>query len=328
MVRQDRGLTPAEETELQETLERDPRFRERFEQAAEVWTGFDRADLGGDFDWREEEPAQSWGVFRTWHGIAAVGVVLLGLGWVMLPDRGRSSTEFIIAQEESTHRLEDGSMVRINRGSELEIEDRLDRRQVQLHRGEAYFVVAPDASRPFVVAVNGFEVTAVGTEFNVRHLGDGLEVVVAEGIVDVDLAESVPAIEPTAEADRNSGVIPSGFERQRLTGGSGVKVDREWGDEMSAWEVVELPAPNLEARLAWQADLLMLGGDTLANIAESFERKTGHHMVIADPALLSLEIGGRFPSDDPRGFLQVLQNNYGIDWRENEAGELVVGSRP
>ena len=51
--------------------------------------------------------------------------------------------------------------------------------------GEAYFTVAKNPGRPFVVAAGGVGVRAVGTAFNVRLDSDAVEVLVTEGRVQV-----------------------------------------------------------------------------------------------------------------------------------------------
>lgn len=58
-------------------------------------------------------------------------------------------------------------------------------RRVELQSGEAYFDVARDPARPFVVRAGGGEVRVVGTSFNVRHLQQSTDVTVREGTVNV-----------------------------------------------------------------------------------------------------------------------------------------------
>lgn len=69
--------------------------------------------------------------------------------------------------------LSDSSEVWINSASELEYPVRFSGQQrVVRLKGEAYFKVRADASRPFVVIANGIEVSALGTEFNVNTYTD------------------------------------------------------------------------------------------------------------------------------------------------------------
>ena len=54
-------------------------------------------------------------------------------------------------------------------------------RRIDLIHGDAYFEVAKDPMRPFVVSVDRARVVAAGTQFYVERDHDGLIVLVTEG---------------------------------------------------------------------------------------------------------------------------------------------------
>ncbi|MBS0363297.1 MAG: FecR domain-containing protein [Proteobacteria bacterium] len=86
-------------------------------------------------------------------------------------------------------RLADGSDVRMNAMTTLDVRLGAGRRRVRLGDGEASFDVAKDASRPFVISVGDEQVRVVGTAFNIRHY-DGLFVLtVSRGIVEAHGAD-------------------------------------------------------------------------------------------------------------------------------------------
>jgi transmembrane sensor len=59
-------------------------------------------------------------------------------------------------------------------------------------KGEAFFKVSADKSRPFIISINDVKVTVVGTAFNVKGDGKGTIVIVESGIVKVNnLKDSV-----------------------------------------------------------------------------------------------------------------------------------------
>src|SRR3546814_16020939 len=58
-------------------------------------------------------------------------------------------------------------------------------RQIALKSGEAWFQVAKDRARPFVVEIGDVRVRAVGTAFSVRREANGVDVQVTEGVVEV-----------------------------------------------------------------------------------------------------------------------------------------------
>lgn len=75
--------------------------------------------------------------------------------------------------ERRTATLVDGSRVELDGGSAIEVRFEAGRRRVRLLSGEAWFEVAPDPARPFVVEAAGGEVTALGTAFDVALTKEG-----------------------------------------------------------------------------------------------------------------------------------------------------------
>jgi ferric-dicitrate binding protein FerR (iron transport regulator) len=73
--------------------------------------------------------------------------------------------------------LPDGSLVWLNASSSIHFPTSFTEkdRRVEI-TGEAYFEVAKDASKPFIVAVNNSEVQVLGTHFNVNAYNDEEEV--------------------------------------------------------------------------------------------------------------------------------------------------------
>ena len=82
--------------------------------------------------------------------------------------------------------LSDGTTVWLNSGSSIEFGD-LDKQKVRQVRltGEAFFSVAGDPKRPFIVHTPEFRVKVLGTRFNVNTYNEIKTVVLVEGSVDV-----------------------------------------------------------------------------------------------------------------------------------------------
>lgn len=89
------------------------------------------------------------------------------------------------ASEQRVVRLDDGSWVRLNVNSRIRVAFTPHERRLVLTRGEAFFDVAHDAARPFIVAADGTKVRAVGTKFDVRDQGEAVQVTLLEGRVRV-----------------------------------------------------------------------------------------------------------------------------------------------
>ena len=84
--------------------------------------------------------------------------------------------------------LADGSVVTLNAGSSITVAMTSTERFVKLRDSEAFFSVAHDADRPFIVDSGQAQVRVLGTQFNVVSSGGLLEVGVQEGRVEVAFA--------------------------------------------------------------------------------------------------------------------------------------------
>ena len=130
-------------------------------------------------------------VTRSLKGVVVVAVVLLAV-LVAVWQGGRTSEATsepraftTLPGQRATVTLTDGTHVRLNADSELTVPAAFaeDRREVRL-RGEAFFEVAEDASRPFLVHAGGAAVEVLGTTFGIRAYTDGAaHVIVTEGQV-------------------------------------------------------------------------------------------------------------------------------------------------
>lgn len=82
-------------------------------------------------------------------------------------------------------RLSDGSVLRLNTESRVEVRFSHGERRLVLRRGEAFFEVAHDVTRPFIVVAGDTRVRALGTKFDVRRTDGATQVTLAEGRVEV-----------------------------------------------------------------------------------------------------------------------------------------------
>ena len=119
-------------------------------------------------------------VSRPWvRAAAAIALcAVIACAFVYLP-RGLSyATE---TGEQRIVNLDDGSRVSLNSGTRMAIRFADHERRIVLEEGEAYFEVAQDSRRPFVVVAGTHRVTALGTSFVVRYEGDRTAVVLVDG---------------------------------------------------------------------------------------------------------------------------------------------------
>jgi transmembrane sensor len=197
--------------------------------------------------------------------------------------------------------LPDGTSVELNTGSEIQTRVTAARREVVLTRGEAFFTVAHNAAQPFSVKAGGATVHAVGTRFSVRLRDDDeVDVLVTEGQVIIDGAR------------RNSHAEFAGLQvspGMRLVASSGESISLSAHAAPSRQKV---SAVALKRKTAWIDGWLWFLKDPLPQAVEQFNRYHHEQIVLVDPALARLEVGGRFRSDDLGSFIAALEQSFNV----------------
>ena len=190
---------------------------------------------------------------------------------------------------------------------------------VLLARGEAHFAVTKNPARPFVVRAGNVDVRAVGIAFNVNLQSAAVDVLVTEGKVSVSEVERV---DPNAL--QRLAVKPLHLVANERAVVSLAPSPTSAASPAPSVVVTTASADEIARALAWQAPLLRLGGSTLAELAVEFERRSGQRVILADPALASLRVGGRFRADDLAGFTHLLASTLDLDVARTADDTLVL----
>jgi transmembrane sensor len=233
----------------------------------------------------DERPARLIGRRGLLAGLAVAAAAAGVVGTVALR-LARDVDHYRTAVGETrTVRLADGSLLHLNTNSSVEVSLGDTMRSIRLLKGEAQFDVAHDAHRPFIVDADGTLVRAVGTMFNVRLRQDVTELTVIEGIVAVRNGQSpVRRVASGRSAAVRSGSIA----------------------------VTPLDPARIKQRIAWQEGMVEFDGETLAQAVEEFNRYRATPLVIGDPALASLRVGGAFRLSRSDDFVQALESGFGV----------------
>ena len=190
--------------------------------------------------------------------------------------------------------LADGSSVILNTNSRLDLDFSGNRRDVHLVRGEAYFEVVHDKTRPFTVYASNYVVRDIGTAFDVHLSKTGLvEVGVTKGSVEVTPAKGGPV----SGADKGLGVLIAG---QNIV--LGQKVERP--------EIMS--SADMGRELAWRQGQLIYTGQPLGEVLADISRYSNIKIEVADPALENLPVGGAFRTDQIEAIFTALENNFGL----------------
>ena len=320
VMRQDRGLSPAEQDEFLQWLAADPCNGEAMARHRRAWENFDRlAGLHASVPAIPDPDLlapRTRARQRTWRRLAWLAVPLAAAAAIMLVVTNRSAHVAVAPADASLatiqlppieeRTLEDGSTIRLNRGATLHVAFTPDERRVRLERGEADFAVAKDSARAFVVESGGVKIRAVGTAFNVRLTEQAIEVIVTEGIVAVARGDASGA-----------GVLSA------LSAGERAFVPRT---ATGAPVVGQLSKEELDRRLAWQPRLLGFADESLSTIVNEFNRHNPVVLRVADPALRELRLTVRFRSDNVSGFLRLLAADFDVRSEPGADGEIVLRS--
>jgi transmembrane sensor len=190
--------------------------------------------------------------------------------------------------------LTDGSRITLNTDTQLTAHLSGAERHVQLVRGESYFQVAKDKTRPFVVASGGARVVAVGTQFGVRRDGDVVHVYVTEGKV---------RIEPDSQDSRRRAV--------QLVAG-------DMADILDDNVIVHSTSVDqVEQLLSWRQGYLFFDKTTLGDAAAEFNRYNRRKILIEDPSIAAVRISGYFRPTNSTGFAHLVSVEFPITLTED-----------
>lgn len=229
--------------------------------------------------------------------VLAVSVGLFSTVYPPAPDTGAT----VHRTERAAHEvldLPDGSVVTLGARSTASYRFTENARRVVLESGEAFFEVAGDPARPFLVEVGGMTVRAVGTAFNIRRSPDMVVVSVTEGTVDVERGEApnLPALVlQTLLPDPEPVRLPAG--RQAVVSA----VERE---------VVSVKPANPASARSWQSGRLEFVDEPLSVVIATVDRYAERDIVLTDRELGKVPLTGAVMHDHIEEWLLALPDVF------------------
>ncbi len=203
--RLDRGVTPEERRELASWLASDPRNAAELAALGAASEALTRIACDPDVEALADSTLRA--VYRgraqrTWLAVAGCAAAVVAAVFVVRSVREPAAPAaapappaghyVVLPPTARIANLPDGSVAELNGDARIEVRYSASERRVELLAGEAFFTVAKDAAKPFVVATATGSVRAVGTAFNVRLLSNGAEVIVTEGRVNLERGGAAP----------------------------------------------------------------------------------------------------------------------------------------
>lgn len=300
--RNDEGWTAQDEALFQDWLSADPQHAQMYAQCDGRWAQLDampadllagmRSKLKADkahasaMQARSIRTQASRRYFLFWPATSALTMAAVGgvgyMAWQSLQAQPLSVQAYRTERgRQQSIVLTDGSRLRMDTATRLEVRMYRQRREVHLENGQAVFEVQHDG-RPFHVLAASHRVTVVGTRFSVRYTpdipgNDGVQIAVEEGKVRVAALHA-------AEIDSGGYDLQAG---QLLTAGEQLQVDGRGG----AGEVVRLSADGIAP---WREQRVSFVDVPLSQALAELERYGSTGLVVHDPKVAALRLSGTF----------------------------------
>lgn len=277
----DEDLTDADHRRFAAWLAAAPAHGRAFAETEQLWARMDAAvpALRLQADFRKSAPQKTLHLSRrNWLKQAAAVVLVVGgsIGYAASSDRFADHRTGVA--ERRSIALTDGSTVELDADSALSVAFGDGRRRITLHRGRAFFQVATDAARPFVVAAGNGEVRALGTAFEVKIApADSVHVAVSEHAVAVSAK------------------------------GETVRLDQGRALDYGNAGIGTVSPVDIASQLGWRQDRLFFQEAPLGEVVADLDRYRRGRIVILDADLADLPVTGFFHSSQTEAVLQAIE---------------------
>ena len=305
LSRRDRGLTAAEQDAYLQWLADDPRHGAAIARYERAWRSLDQLT-----EWRPAHsaipnpdllaPRPAGRIYRVASLLVAAAAVALA-AFVWLPWQSSAPAprrEAIVHPGPERQNLPDGSVVELNQGARIDVQFTPGERHVRLLAGEAHFIVAHNAARPFFVDTGNVSVRAVGTAFTVARALSEISVLVTEGKVQVIKASvgdggASASPSPTFLIANQRAVVALTAENAPPT-------------------VQDLTPAEMERAMSWQALRLEFVDMPLRDVVAEFNRYNRQRLAVADDETGRILVGGSFRLDNVDTFVRLLELSFGV----------------
>ncbi len=322
MSRKMAGEASAEELEeLEQLLRQRPDALFTMEVISSIWQpqqqGSSDADAAFHQRWgllQEEPPRQR----RLWPRLAAAAAVLLLAGSFAWWQWGRELRKEAVVQKSeistrngsrSRIKLPDGTLVLLNSGSSLVYDDEMNKQKVRQVEviGEAYFDVAKDPERPFVIRTEKLHIHVLGTTFNVRAYPEDryAEATLIRGSIEVILPE---------QSNRKILLQP----KQKLTVFNKAREGKPATPELftvAALEPIPVADTMVFAETGWVENRLTFRNERFEELAQKMERWYNVKFEFEKPALKEFRLTGALAGESMEQALKAMQLIHSFHYR-------------
>lgn len=261
---------------------------------------------------KESTIIKLWKYFQTAAAILIIPLVLGGLFWqkFTVPEKAVTTYKEVITSNGSrlVFNLDDGTKVWLNAGSSLKYPDKFTSQQRSVYlKGEAYFEVKSDVSKPFIVNTQSISVKATGTKFNVRAF-------MGQKQSEVSLLSGKVSVFKSGVADKS--IISLLKANQHL-------------DYNTISQQGEVEEGDLYKFVAWREGKLIFRNDPLSDVLERIGEFHNVHFQFKDKKLLEYRYHITFQNESLPEILEILKASSPMDFKiMKRNADLPDGSIP
>jgi ferric-dicitrate binding protein FerR (iron transport regulator) len=306
---------------LSDWLKTDPQHEELFKQFRETWQLIEKqrihSSLSIEQEWNDmqakmksvsaniENPVKvvpiqqnrnriKSALQNSWKVAAAVTILLVS-SFLLYFFFSKPANIVVVAQTANVEQvLPDGSVVTLHAGSQITYPEKFasNTRNVEL-KGEAYFNVAHDKSKPFIVSSGDARVKVLGTQFNVNTN-------TSVGIMEVVLATGKVSVYYKAKPQENVLLMPG---EKAILVASQQKISKSANAD-----------PNF---MAWKTRVLVFDNETLIQVVNTLQNVYQTTVKLADPALSECRVTASFNGQSLQSVLEVIKETLDLQVKQN-----------
>lgn len=278
------GATAEDRQAFEQWRAQNPAHAHAYEKIARVWQESALDEAATEVDRHASagigHPCARRGA--GWAVAACLAVIVVGGISLDLPTRLQADYDTAVGERRTIH-LPDRSSVTLNTQTAIAVAFDDDIRRVRVLKGEAFFQVARDVNRPFIVESEETVTRAVGTEFVVRHESRTDRVTVVEGVIEVRARQAHAAV-------------------QQLTAGMMVAAE--------AGRLGQPQSVNPSVASAWLKGLLIVDEASLARVIDEVRRYHPGAIIVMNRRLDEMRVTGTYRLDDPSAVLYHLTKTF------------------
>ncbi len=302
--------TPEEREQVEQWAAASDANKKQLEQLRYIWTETKKLEAANSAD---EQAA--WQRFKqridkqntttktiplgrrtNWMRIAATLILMIGGSWmayIYLYSAGTvtlASGDAVLSQT-----LPDGSTITLNKNATVKYPKKFtgSTREVTLD-GEAFFNVAPDKQKPFIIHANEADIEVVGTSFNVKTNTNQTEVVVETGVVQV--------------SKKLKGVVLNPKEKATVKKNTELPIKEKTEDELHNY---------------YRTKAFVCNNTPLSRLVPVLNDAYGANIVISNTELNDLRITTTFNNESLDNILEVLSGTFNINIVKKD-GQIVL----